>query len=41
MLIEAGLEPTPDSNSEKFQQMLANDVTLWAPLVKSLALKID
>jgi tripartite-type tricarboxylate transporter receptor subunit TctC len=39
--IEAGLEPTPDSSPEKFQQMLANDVALWKPLVKALALKID
>jgi tripartite-type tricarboxylate transporter receptor subunit TctC len=41
MLIEAGLEPTPDSSPEKFRQMLASDVALWAPLVKALALKID
>jgi tripartite-type tricarboxylate transporter receptor subunit TctC len=40
-LIEGGYEPTPDSSPDKFQQMLANDVALWAPLVKRLALKID
>jgi hypothetical protein len=39
--MEAGLEPTPDSSPEKFQQTLANDVALWRPLVKSLVLKID
>jgi tripartite-type tricarboxylate transporter receptor subunit TctC len=40
-IIEAGQEPTPDSSPEKFQQMLADDVALWKPLVKTLALKID
>jgi tripartite-type tricarboxylate transporter receptor subunit TctC len=40
-LIEGGFEPTPDSSPEKFQQMLADDVALWKPLVKTLALKID
>jgi tripartite-type tricarboxylate transporter receptor subunit TctC len=40
-LIEAGQEPTPDSSPEKFRQMLANDVALWAPLVKLLGLKVD
>jgi len=40
-LIEAGQEPTPDSSPEKFQQMLADDVALWKPLVERLALKID
>jgi hypothetical protein len=39
--MEAGLEPTPDSSPEKFQQMLADDVALWKPLVKTLALKTD
>jgi tripartite-type tricarboxylate transporter receptor subunit TctC len=41
MLIDAGIEPTPDSGPEKFQQSLAADVALWAPVVKALALKID
>ena len=41
MLIEAGIEPTLDSNPEKFRQSLAADVALWMPVVKALALKID
>jgi tripartite-type tricarboxylate transporter receptor subunit TctC len=41
MLIEAGIEPTLDSTPEKFRQSLAADVALWAPVVKSLGLKID
>ena len=41
MLIEAGIEPTLDSNPEKFRRSLAADVALWAPVVKSLGLKID
>jgi len=41
MLIEAGIEPTLESNPEKFRQSLAADVALWAPVVKTLALKID
>jgi tripartite-type tricarboxylate transporter receptor subunit TctC len=41
MLIDAGIEPMPDSSPEKFRQALAADVALWAPVVKALALKID
>jgi tripartite-type tricarboxylate transporter receptor subunit TctC len=40
-LIEAGFEPTLDSNPEKFRRSLAADVTLWTPVVKRLGLKID
>src|SRR5882672_3138776 len=41
MLIDAGIEPTLDSNPEKFRRTLAADVALWAPIVKALALKVD
>jgi tripartite-type tricarboxylate transporter receptor subunit TctC len=41
MLIDAGMEAPPDSNSETFRQSLAADVALWAPVVKSLGLKLD
>ena len=41
MLIEAGIDPALDSSPEKFRQSLAADVALWAPVVKSLGLKID
>ena len=39
--VEAGMEPTPDSTPEKFRQSLAADVALWAPVVKSLGLRLD
>jgi tripartite-type tricarboxylate transporter receptor subunit TctC len=41
MLIDAGIEPTLDSNPEKFRRSLAADIALWTPVVKTLALKID
>ncbi len=41
MLIEAGIEPTPDSSPENFRRMLADDVALWTPVVTALGLKID
>ena len=41
MLIDAGIEPTLDSNPEKFRQSLAADVALWTQVVKALGLKID
>ena len=41
MLIEAGIEPTLDSNPERFRGSLAADVALWTPVVKALGLKID
>ena len=41
MLIDAGIEPTLNSNPETFRRSLAADVALWAPVVKALGLKID
>jgi tripartite-type tricarboxylate transporter receptor subunit TctC len=41
MLIDAGIEPTLDSNPEKFRRSLAADVALWSPVVNALGLKID
>ena len=41
LLTESAIEPTLDSNPEKFRRSLAADVALWAPVVKTLALKID
>ena len=41
MLIDAGIEPTLDSNPEKFRRSLAADVALWTPIVKALGPKID
>ena len=41
MLIDAGIEPTLDSNPEKFRRSLAADIALWTPIVETLGLKID
>jgi tripartite-type tricarboxylate transporter receptor subunit TctC len=41
MLIDAGMEATPDSNPEKFRQSLAADIALWSPIVSGLGLKIE
>jgi len=41
LLIEAGIETTPDSNPEKLQSALAADIALWTPVVQTLGLKID
>lgn len=41
MLIEAGIEPTLDSNPEKFRRSLAADVALWTPVVEALGMKVD
>ena len=38
LLIEAGIEPTLDSNPQKFRQSLAADVALWKPVVTALGL---
>ena len=41
MLTEAGIEPTLDSNPERFRRSLAADVALWTPIVTALGIKID
>jgi len=41
LLIDMGFEATPDSDPEDFRRVLAADVALWAPIVKSLGLKLD
>ena len=41
MLIDAGIEPVLDSNPERFRRSLAADVAFWAPLVKTLDVRID
>jgi tripartite-type tricarboxylate transporter receptor subunit TctC len=41
MLVDAGIEPTVDSNPQRFRQSLAADVVLWTPVVTALGLKID
>jgi tripartite-type tricarboxylate transporter receptor subunit TctC len=40
-IMAAGMEPTPDSGPDKFQRRLMDDVALWAPVVKTLGLRID
>jgi len=41
MLIDSGIEPTVDSDPEKFRRSLAADVALWTPIVAALGIKID
>ena len=41
VLIDTGMEPTPDSGPDKFRQVLAADIALWEPVVKQLALKLE
>ena len=41
MLDRDGFEPTRDAIPEQFRQTLAADLTLWAPLVKALGLKVS
>ena len=41
VLIEAGMEPTPESTPEKFRRMLADDIALWTPVVTALGVKMD
>jgi tripartite-type tricarboxylate transporter receptor subunit TctC len=40
-LIEAGFEPTIESNPEKFRRSLAGDIAQWQPVVDALGLKVD
>jgi tripartite-type tricarboxylate transporter receptor subunit TctC len=41
MLVESGFEPDVDSNSEKFRLIINEDIGRWAPLIRSIGLKID
>jgi tripartite-type tricarboxylate transporter receptor subunit TctC len=41
MLIEAGMEAPLNSGPETFREALAADIALWAPVVRSLGLKLD
>jgi len=41
MLIDAGMEAPVNPSPETFRQALAADIALWAPVVKSLGLKLD
>ena len=41
LMIDMGFEATPELDPEDFRRVLAADVALWAPVVKSLGLKLD
>ena len=41
LMIDMGFEVTPESDPEDFRRVLAADVALWAPIVKSLGLKLE
>lgn len=40
-LIEGGFEPAAAANPAKLKELLAADIALWAPIVKSIGLKIE
>ena len=41
LMLDIGFDATPESDPDDFRRVLAADVALWTPVVKSLALKID
>ena len=41
ILIDAGIEPSLDTNPEQFRRSLAGDIARWAPVVKALGVKLD
>jgi tripartite-type tricarboxylate transporter receptor subunit TctC len=41
MLIESGFQPDINSTPEKFRRFIEEDLARWAPLIKSMDLKID
>ncbi len=41
LMLSIGFDATPESDPEDFRRVLAADVALWTPVVKSLGLKID
>ena len=41
LLVGAGMEPSSASTPESFRKALADDIALWTPVVRSLALKVD
>jgi hypothetical protein len=41
MLIESGFQPDTHSTPEKFRRFIEEDLVRWAPLIKSMGLKID
>lgn len=41
LLVDAGMEATPNPGPETFRRALAADITLWGPVVKALGLKLD
>jgi tripartite-type tricarboxylate transporter receptor subunit TctC len=41
MLVDAGMEAPVNPGPETFRKALADDVALWAPVVRSLGLKLD
>src|SRR5215203_5071505 len=40
-LVGAGMEPSSASTPDSFRKALADDITLWTPVVRSLGLKVD
>jgi len=41
LLIESGFEPDADSTPETFRRLIEEDISRWAPVVKSIGVKLD
>jgi tripartite-type tricarboxylate transporter receptor subunit TctC len=41
LLKEAAMEPVTAQGPDNWKRILADDISLWGPLVKGLGLKID
>jgi tripartite-type tricarboxylate transporter receptor subunit TctC len=40
-LIDQGLEPYPDSTSEKTRRFVEDDIARWTPVIRSIGLKLN
>jgi tripartite-type tricarboxylate transporter receptor subunit TctC len=41
VLIASGLEPVPDSNSEKAKRFMEEEIARWGPVVKAAGFKVE
>ena len=41
LLIESGFEPDLDSTPESFRRLIEEDIARWAPIVKTIGVKLD
>jgi len=41
VLMASGLEPVPDSNSEKAKRFMEEEIARWGPVVKAAGFKVE